>query len=398
MSRTFSLPGFVLVHDNFFCIKGLITTDSCVRIASMPRKNGKLRDKGSAGLLPNHAATLKELAAHLELSPTALSLVLNESPAGSSIPKETKDRIFAAAKEFNYRPNFLARSLRAKRSFTIGVLVPELSDGYSAMVLSGIEDYLLKEGYFYLVASHRHDLRLLDDYQRLLSERCVEGIIAVDTPCPKDFLLPVVAISRHDDVEGVTNVALDHRKAATLALEYLVQLGHRQIAFIKGQVFSSDTEVRWKAIRDAARRLGVPVHSALVAQLEGNSPSPELGYIAARKLVAAGAPFTALFAFNDVSAVGAIRAFNEAGRRVPEDISVLGFDDVYSAAFQNPPLTTIRQPLRQMGSMAAETLLKRIADGPKAPYPKQVTVEPELVIRQSTAPAFTAKEATRLAS
>jgi len=333
--------------------------------------------------------SLKELAAHLDLSPTSLSLVLNDSPRASSIPQETKARIFAAAKEFNYQPNFLARSLRAQRSYTLGVLVPELSEGYSAMVLSGIEDHLLDAGYFYLVASHRHDPKLLNQYRKLLFDRCVEGLIAVDTPCEKGLPLPTVAVSRHDDVEGVTNITLDHNKAASLALEHLVDLGHRQIAFIKGQVFSSDTEVRWQAIREAALRLDLLIRPSLVAQLEGNSPSPELGYIAARKLLAAREPFTALFTFNDVSAVGAIRAFNEAGYRVPEEISVVGFDDIYSSAYQNPPLTTVRQPLKRMGTLAAETLLRRLAAGPPEAHPKLLTVVPELIVRQSTSPAQT---------
>ncbi|MEK6320836.1 MAG: LacI family DNA-binding transcriptional regulator [Acidobacteriota bacterium] len=339
--------------------------------------------------LPNRPVSLKELAGHLDLSPTSLSLVLNDSPAASSIPQETKDRILTAAREFGYRPNFLARSLRAQRSYTLGVLVPELSDGYSAMVLSGIEDHLLEKGYFYLVASHRHDADLIEQYRRLLFERRVEGLIAVDTPCEEGWSLPVVAISRHEEREGVTNIALDHDRAATLALEHLVELGHRRIAFIKGQVFSSDTEVRWQAVRDAALRLDLLVRPRLVAQLEGNSPSPELGYVAARELLAAGEPFTALFAFNDVSAVGAIRAFNEASYRVPEDISVVGFDDVYSAAYQNPPLTTVKQPLRQMGKLAAETLLRRLAAGTGESYPKLLTVMPDLIVRQSTSPART---------
>ena len=191
----------------------------------------------------------------------------------------------------------------------------------------------------------------------------------MDTPCEQGHRLPTVAVSRHDEVEGVTNISLDHTKAARLALEHLVALGHRQIAFIKGQVFSSDTEVRWRAIRGVARRLNLLVRPSLVVQMEGNSPSPELGYVAARKLLAAGQPFTALFTFNDVSAVGAIRAFNEAGYRVPEQVSVVGFDDVYSSAYQNPPLTTVRQPLRRMGKLAAETLLQRLAVGKGKEYP-----------------------------
>jgi LacI family transcriptional regulator len=315
--------------------------------------------------------------------------VLNDSPGASAIPQETKARIFAAADEFNYQPNFLARSLRAQRSYTLGVLVPELSDGYSAMVLTGIEDHLLEEGYFYLVVSHRHDPKLLGQYRKLLTERCVEGLIAVDTPCEEGLLLPTIAISRHNDIEGVTNIALDHDRAATLALEHLVELGHRQIAFIKGQVFSSDTEVRWQAIREAALRLDLIVRPSLVAQLEGNSPSPELGYVAARKLLAAREPFTALFTFNDVSAVGAIRAFTEASYRVPEDISVVGFDDVYSSAYQNPPLTTVRQPLRRMGKLAAETLLRRLAAPKGEKYPRLLTVSPDLIVRQSTSTAQT---------
>jgi DNA-binding LacI/PurR family transcriptional regulator len=350
----------------------------------MPTKKAKA---DGSGRKPPRPVSLKELAAHLGLSPTTLSLVLNESPLAVSIPQETKDRIFAAARGFNYRPNFLARSLRAQRSYTLGVLVPEVSDGYAAMVLSGVEDHLLQEGYFYILASHRHKPELIDHYPKLFFDRRVEGLIAVDTQCRQPLPLPVVSVSGHEDVEGVTNIVLDHERAASLALEYLVQLGHSQIAFIKGQDFSSDTSARWQSICDVAARLGLKIQSSPVVQLEGDSPSPEVGYVAAQKLLATGKPFTSLFAFNDVSAIGAIRAFLEAGRRVPEDISVIGFDDIHAAAFHNPALTTIRQPLWQMGKLAAETLLKRIAGGPESVFPEILTVEPELVIRQSTSEA-----------
>src|SRR5215471_1579919 len=355
---------------------------------AMSRKKGlAIGDKGGVIRASGRSVGLKSLAEHLGLSPTTVSLVLNGSPLASSIPQTTKDRIFAAAQALNYRPNFVARSLRAQRSYTLGILVPELSDGYSAMVLCGVEDYLLSRGFFYFVASHRHKAELIDKYPHMLLDRSVEGLIAVDTPVRYLASLPVVAVSRHDDLEGVTNIVLNHTRAAALALDYLTHHGHRNIAFIKGQVFSSDTEVRWKDIRDAARKLGLVIRPSLVAQLEGDSPSPELGYIAARRLLSSGESFTALFAFNDISAIGAIRALQEDGLRVPEDVSVVGFDDVYAAAFHNPALTTIRQPLWQMGKLAAETLLMRIANGPNAPYPKVLTVEPELVVRQSTAKA-----------
>lgn len=331
--------------------------------------------------------SLKELAAHLGLSPSTLSLVLNSSPVADSIPQETKDRIFEAARGFNYRPNFLARSLRTQRSYTLGVLVPEISGGYTAEVMNGIEEHLLKEGYFYIVACHRHKQDLLDEYPTLFLDRCVDGIIAVDTPCRHRFSLPVVTVSGHEDIRGITNIVLDHERAATLAVEYLVRLGHHQVAVIKGQTFSSDTEVRWESIKEAARRAGLAIDERLVAQLEGDSPSPQIGYIAAKKIMDAQKPFTALFAFNDTSAIGAIRAFQEAGFRVPDDISVIGFDDIDSAAYHNPALTTIRQPLRQMGSLAAEMLLRRIAKSDNTDFPELVTVEPELIVRQSTATA-----------
>ena len=327
--------------------------------------------------------SLKELAEYLGLSPATVSLVINRSPVADSIPQETKDRIFAAVKKYKYRPNFFARSLRARRSFTIGVIVPEVSDGYSASVMSGVEDHLLQEGYFYFVVSHRHRADLIDEYPRLFVERSVDGLIAVDTPWKLSLKVPVVTVSGHNPVKGVTNIVLDHVRAAELAVKHLAQLGHRQIAFIKGQVFSSDTEIRWANIEKAARQWDIPINPALVAQLEGDSPSPVLGYEATRKLLSVGRSFTALFAFNDISAMGAIRALREAKLLVPSPVSVVGFDDIQSAAYQNPALTTVRQPLREMGRIAAETLLGRIRSS-ESRSGGEIIVEPELIVRETT--------------
>jgi LacI family transcriptional regulator len=327
------------------------------------------------------------LAEHLRLSPATVSLVINRSPAAKSIPHRTQERIRQAARELNYRPSFVARSLRAQRSFTIGVVVPEISEGYAALVMSGIEDHLLQEGYFYFVVSHRHRADLIEEYPRLLQQRAVEGLIAVDTVCQKGVRIPVVAVSGHHEVEGVTNIVLDHVRAAKLAVEHLVDLGHQKIAFIKGQEFSSDTEVRWGAVRGAAKNLGLEINERLVGQLEGESSSPQLGYEVTRKLLETGEAFTALFAFNDISAIGAVRALRETNRRVPEEVSVVGFDDIQSAAFQNPALTTVRQPLRKMGEIAATTLLSRIANPADTSYPTKIMVEPEMVVRASTCQA-----------
>jgi len=327
----------------------------------------------------------RKLADYLGLSPATVSLVINRSVVADSIPAETQERIFAAARKFNYRPNFFARSLRTQRSFTIGVIVPEISEGYAALVLSGIEDHLLREGYFYFVASHRHRADLIDEYPQLFLARSVDGLIAVDTPWHQNLPVPVVTVSGHNMVKGVTNIVLDHERAAEMALEHLVELKHRKIAFIKGQEFSSDTEVRWNAIAEMARRLQLPVCPKLTVQLEGDSSSPQLGYEVTKRLLASREPFSALFAFNDISAMGAILALREAGLQVPKDVSVVGFDDIQSAAFQNPRLTTVRQPLRQMGKIAAETLLRRIRK--PADFNKEITVEPELVVRDTTSVA-----------
>ena len=344
------------------------------------KKKGKL----SIGRKP---VTLKELAELLGLAPATVSLVINRSPVADTIPQETKNRIFTAVNKYKYRPNFFARSLRAQRSFTIGVIVPEVSDGYSASVMSGVEDYLLQEGYFYFVASHRHRADLIDEYPRLFLERSVDGLIAVDTPWTLSLSIPIVTVSGHNQVDGVTNVVLDHERAAEVALKHLHQLGHRRIAFIKGQEFSSDTEVRWLNIEKVAGELGLPISPALTVQLQGDSPSPQPGYLATKKLLGTHKPFTALFAFNDISAMGAIRALREAGLRVPDDVSVVGFDDIQSAAYQNPGLTTVRQPLREMGRIAAETLLKRIRRSAPDSRGGETMVEPELIIRDTTCSA-----------
>jgi len=346
-------------------------------------KKKKKATRAHAPKLARKPLSLKKLAERLGLAPATVSLVINRSPVADTIPQATKDRVFAAARKYSYRPNFYARSLRTRRSFTIGVIVPEVSEGYAAAVMSGIEEYLLQEGYFYFVASHRHRADLIDEYPRLLLDRSVDGLIAVDTPWNHNLSVPVVTVSGHNNVKGVTNIVLNHDRAAELALKHLRHLGHRKIAFLKGQEFSSDTEARWTSIAKAARRLGIPIKAKRVAQLEGESPSPEVGRIATKKLLHHGHDFTALFTFNDISAFGAIRALRDAGIRVPEDVSVVGFDDIQNAAYQNPGLTTVRQPLREMGRAAAEILLRRI-HRPGSELRGRHVVEPELVVRETT--------------
>ena len=186
----------------------------------------------------------------------------------------------------------------------------------------------------------------------------------------------------HRNLDGVTNVILDHRRAAELALGHLVRMGHREIAFMKGPKVSSDTEVRWQSICEVAKNLDLEMKPSLCVEMEFSTPFPDMGYPVVQRLLASGERFTALFAFNDVSAIGAIRALRDAGLEVPGSVAVVGFDDIPSAAYNTPSLTTIRQPLRRMGEIAARTLLDRLRN--KGTFPNEVAVEPELVIREST--------------
>ena len=343
------------------------------------------RTKPGAPPLPGQPISLRTLGEYLNLSPATISLVLNNAPGVRSIPQETRDRVVEAAAKFDYRPSFFARSLRKRQTFTVGVLVPELSDSYAMQVLSGVEEHLIEEGYFYLTASHRRKPDLIEEYPRLFMDRSVEGFIFIDTALEKSIgVLPAVAVAGHRKIEGVTNVVLDQKRAAELALRHLYQLGHRKIAFMRGGSHSSDADDRWNCVMAVARDLKLAVPPELVVELRLRVSTPELGFEPANELLQRGADFTALVCYNDIAAIGSIRAFMNRGLQVPADVSVVGFDDIQTAAFHNPSLTTIRQPLAQMGTTAARILLQRIRG--QATFPDFVPIHPELVIRESTSP------------
>jgi LacI family transcriptional regulator len=213
----------------------------------------------------------------------------------------------------------------------------------------------------------------------------VEGFITVDTFIDHALPLPTIAIPGHRHLEGVTNIVMDHRKGAWLALNHLNELGHKEIALMKGSDTSPDSEDRWHAICEVAEELGIPVRPELTVQLLGDDSTPQLGYPFAKELLARKRPFTALFAYNDISAIGSIRAFQDLGLRVPEDVSVVGFDDIRIAVHNNPSLTTVRQPLQKMGEIAARTLLNQIEE--HEDWVPEIAIEPDFVVRNSTARA-----------
>jgi LacI family transcriptional regulator len=350
--------------------------------------------KGRKPVEPGHV-NLRMLAEHLELSQTTVSLVLNNSPSAKSIPQETRNRVQAAAEKLNYRPNYFARSLRQSRSMSVGVLAPDLSEGYFTRVMSGVVEELTRAHYFYFTACHDWRNELIEQYPRMLVERSVDGFLLLNTPVEElNVPVPVVAISAHIAVENVTNIVLDHHEAARLALSHLHELGHRRIAFMRGPRAIPDSEFRWDGIEEAAREIGIRLDPALSVRIDSaawsmkagqHTMAPEIGYKPMRALLEKTTDFTAVFCFNDISAIGAIRALKESGLSVPADVSVVGFDDILSAAYYTPSLTTVRQPLAEMGRRGAQALLERIAARENG-HVGEIVMAPELVKRESTGP------------
>ena len=342
---------------------------------------------------PSGHVNLRMLAEHLELSQTTVSLVLNNSPSAKSIPQETRNRVMEAAQRLNYRPNYFARSLRQSRSMSVGVLAPDLSEGYFTRVMSGVVEELTRAHYFYFTACHDWKRELIEQYPRMLVERAVDGFLLLNTSAEHISVpVPVVAISAHSPAENVTNIVLDHHRAVELALKHLYDLGHRRIAFMRGPKAIPDSEYRWQSIQEVAGEIGLHVDPANVIRIDaagwsmktGYHPmAPEIGYKPMKSLLERTRNFTAIFCFNDIAAIGAVRALKDVGLSVPGDVSVVGFDDIQSAAYSTPSLTTVRQPLTEMGQRGAQVLLERIANREKQ-FPAEIVMAPELVIREST--------------
>jgi len=351
--------------------------------------------KGKLSTPPGHV-NLRMLAEHLELSQTTVSLVLNNSPSAKSIPQETRDRVTEAANRLNYRPNYFARSLRQSKSMSVGVLAPDLSEGYFTRVMSGVVRELTAAHYFYFTACHDWKRELIEKYPRMLVERAVDGFLLLNTPADQiEVPVPVVAISAHSAAENVTNIVLDHHLAIEQALTHLHSLGHRRIAFMRGPRAIPDSEYRWESIQQVAQEMSLKIDPALVIRIDSagwsmkdnyHPMAPEIGYRPMQGLLEKTRNFTAIFCFNDIAAIGAIRALKDAGLSVPGDVSVVGFDDIQSAAYSTPSLTTVRQPLTEMGQRGAQVLLERIGNH-DAEHPSEIVMAPELVVRESTGPA-----------
>ena len=342
--------------------------------------------------------TIRDVAKESGFSSTTVSIVLNNAPLARYIPATTKKRIERAAKKLGYRPNLFARSLRSKRSHTVGVMVFDIVDPYCTPILRGIENSLYQSNFLPILTDAHNERSRFERYLEMLLDRRVEGLVLLANWLFLDINLlgdlekssvPTAIISCELKTEAISSVIVDNEIGAHLALEHLYSLGHRKIAFIRGPKALADSAPRWKGIRNFAKQSGLAIDSRLVVDLpESRDPlsSFEAGYKLTEDLLKQKRPFTAILAFDDLTAFGTIRALTKAGIRVPEQCSVVGFDDVATCAIYTPPLTTVRQPMESMGATAVSI----VVDGINAALEKRETsathrkVAPELVVREST--------------
>jgi len=344
------------------------------------------------------ASTIRDVARESGYSASTVSIVLNSAPLSRYIPSGTKERIQAAARRLGYRPNPLARSLRSQRSNIVGVMVFDILDPFCTPILRGLENALYQANYLSLLADSHNEPHRFERYLEMLLDRRVEGLVIIANWLVTDIKLladlaekqiPSVVAGRGNEIENVSTVSVDNEGGAAVALEHLYHLGHREIAFLRGPKTLSSSGQRWKGIRNFAQAVDLKLDTKRVAELP-ESLDPNSSFEAAAQLttelLARGKPFTALMAYDDLTALGALRALKHKGLRVPEDCSVIGFDDVAQAGISVPSLTTVRQPMEAMGSMSVGMILDAI----KAAHQKREIpvvrrkIPAELVVREST--------------
>lgn len=344
------------------------------------------------------SVTIRDVASESGYSASTVSIVLNNAPLARYIPADTKARIETAAKRLGYRPNPLARSLRSQRSNIVGVMVFDITDPFCTPILRGLENSLYQANYLSLLADAHNEPHRFERYLEMLLDRRVEGLIVIANWLVTDIKVladltvkqvPTVVAGREVEVQQASTVSVDNEGGAAAALEHLYRLGHREIAFLRGPKALSSSGQRWKGIRAFAQSVKLSLDPKLIAELpeslDANS-SFEAGAQLTAELLRRGKPFTALLAYDDVTALGALRALKKKGLRVPEDCSVIGFDDVAQANLSVPALTTVRQPMEAMGAMCAGIILDAIKSGEqKRDFPAtRKKIPAELIVREST--------------
>jgi LacI family transcriptional regulator len=344
------------------------------------------------------ASTIRDVARESGYSASTVSIVLNSAPLSRYIPDDTKARIHAAARKLGYRPNPLARSLRSQRSNIVGVMVFDITDPFCTPILRGLENSLYQANYLSLLADAHNEPHRFERYLEMLLDRRVEGLIVIANWLVTDIKLladltarqvPTVIAGRAYEIDTVSTVSVDNEAGAALALEHLYRLGHREIAFLRGPKVLASSGQRWKGVRAFANSAGLKLDAKRIAELpESLDPNSsfEAGAQLTTELLRQGKAFTALMAYDDMTALGALRALKQKGLRVPEDCSVIGFDDVAQAGLSVPSLTTVRQPMEAMGSISVGIMLdsiKSVDQKRDVPVIRR-KIPAELVAREST--------------
>jgi LacI family transcriptional regulator len=342
--------------------------------------------------------TLADVARASGFSPSTVSIVLNEAPLSRYVAAATKELIREKAAELGYHPDALARSLSRRSSQTIGVLVFDISDPFCMALLRGIERTLYPTPYLPIIMDANNRPEQFDRYLDMLIGRRVEGLILVANwlfaeidPLSKieKNHIPITVVGGDLTRRSIQSVVVDNEAGGYAAIRHLYELGHRKIAILRGPEELDDSARRWTGIRKFAAEAGLALDPQLVLQI-ATSMDPNSGFEGGlhltTKLIDSHADFSAIVAFDDLTALGAIRALWTAGRHVPGDCSVTGFDDVPHAALSTPAITTIRQPMLDMGMLAANLVMEAII-APKPP-PAHARLlhllQPELVERDST--------------
>jgi len=301
------------------------------------------------------------------------------------VNQETAERIRQIADTMGYRANALARGLVTKKTWTIGAVVTTIADPFIGEVVSGVEDLANDKGYSVILANCNADPERELRVVRLFQERRVDGILVLSSrigalymPLLSELKVPIVLINSHHPDQFVHSVMIDNLGGSLAAVQHLIQLGHRRVAYVGDQYgLQSDTE-RFAGYRQALTLADYPFLPELVVHADGKSEGSRR---AMNRLLDLQAPPSAIFCYNDLTAVGALRAIRVHGLRIPQDVSVVGFDDLAIASYTEPPLTTVRQPKQQMGRMAVEILCNLLSG---AQEQTQIKVPGELIIREST--------------
>ena len=330
---------------------------------------------------------MKDVAELARVSVSTVSHVMNGT---RRVSEETRGDVLAAVEELSYKPNLLAKGLKTRRTYTIGLLIPDIQNSFFTSVVRGVEDVALSCGYHLFLCNTDEDPGREEEYITELAKKRVDGLMVAPSARReshfgrlRDEGMPFVFLDR--DVEGVDAdvVSVDNRTGMRLIAEHLVGLGHQRIGMISGPLDKASGYERHLGLRDALADLGVELEDSLVRFGDFRTSGGREG---AGELLDLPSPPTALVTANNQMTLGALLTVNEMGLDVPGDLSVVGFDDPEWAPLTGPPLTTLAQPIYEMGVRAARMLLEGIEDGPDEES-RRVLLEPWLVVRESTARA-----------